>query len=37
MNKLPLAAAWIRCSRDAASDETQPTLQEGLESHADQA
>jgi hypothetical protein len=37
MNKRPLAAAWIRGSRDALSDEMLATLREGLESHADQA
>jgi hypothetical protein len=32
MNKLPLAAAWIRGSGDAVSDEVLVTLREGLES-----
>jgi len=37
MNKLPLAAAWIRGSRDAVRDEMLATLREGLESYAEQA
>jgi DNA-binding transcriptional LysR family regulator len=37
MKKLPLAAAWIRGSRDAVRDEMLNTLREGLESYAEQA
>jgi hypothetical protein len=37
MNSLPLAAAWIRGSRDTVRDEMLATLREGLESYADQA
>jgi hypothetical protein len=37
MNKLPLAAAWIRDSRDTVRDKMLATLREGLESYADQA
>jgi len=34
ITKLPPAAAWIRGSRDAMSDEMLAMLREGLESHA---
>jgi DNA-binding transcriptional LysR family regulator len=34
MNRLPLAAAWIRGSRDAVRDEMLATLRDGLESYA---
>jgi hypothetical protein len=37
MSNLPLAAAWIRRSRDAVRDGMPSTLRGGLESHADQA
>ena len=37
MNKLPLAAAWIRGSRDAVRDEMLIMLREGLGDYAEQA
>ena len=37
MNKLPLAAAWIRGSRDAVRDEMLVMLREGLGDYAEQA
>lgn len=37
MNKLPLAAAWIRGSRDAVRDEMLAMLRENLASYAEQA
>jgi DNA-binding transcriptional LysR family regulator len=37
MNKLPLAAAWIRGSRDAVRDEMIATLQASLAHYAEQA
>lgn len=37
MNKLPLAVAWIRGSRDAVRDEMLATLRDNLRSYAEQA
>jgi DNA-binding transcriptional LysR family regulator len=37
MNKLPLAAAWLRGSRDAVRDEMIHTLQASLARYAEQA
>jgi DNA-binding transcriptional LysR family regulator len=37
MNKLPLAAAWLRGSRDAVRDEMIHTLQASLAHYAEQA
>jgi DNA-binding transcriptional LysR family regulator len=37
MNKLPLAATWIRGSRDAVRDEMLAMLREGLRDYAEQA
>jgi DNA-binding transcriptional LysR family regulator len=37
MNKLPLAAAWLRGSRDAVRDDMLSTLRESLRSYAEQA
>ncbi|WP_457093275.1 LysR substrate-binding domain-containing protein [Microvirga sp. P5_D2] len=37
MNRLPLAAAWIRGSRDAVRDEMLAMLRDNLGSYAEQA